>query len=129
MDRGAWQATVHGGCKESDTTERTHTHTHSPCLESQHSLVFSDWLSNRKWSGCCRTSGWGTVVRARHQEPGDDSWIPEKREGTLHFLRFYYLLSFAEKQTCIQIQVLSGSNCVTLFKLHKVLSEPQSHHL
>ena len=24
MDRGAWQATVHGGCKESDTTERLH---------------------------------------------------------------------------------------------------------
>ena len=22
MDRGAWWATVHGGCKESDTTER-----------------------------------------------------------------------------------------------------------
>ena len=26
MDRGAWQATVHGGFKESDTTEHTHTH-------------------------------------------------------------------------------------------------------
>ena len=27
MDRGAWGATVHGGHKESDTTERlTHTH-------------------------------------------------------------------------------------------------------
>ena len=24
MDRGAWQATVHGGHKESDTTEHTH---------------------------------------------------------------------------------------------------------
>ena len=23
MDRGAWQATAHGGCKESDTTEVT----------------------------------------------------------------------------------------------------------
>ena len=23
MDRGAWWATVHGGCKESDTTEAT----------------------------------------------------------------------------------------------------------
>ena len=30
MDRGSWQATVHGGHKESDTTERfTHTHTHT----------------------------------------------------------------------------------------------------
>ena len=25
MERGAWQATVHGGFKESDTTEHTHT--------------------------------------------------------------------------------------------------------
>ena len=30
MDRGAWQATVHGICEESDTTERlTQTHTQS----------------------------------------------------------------------------------------------------
>ena len=30
MDRGAWWATVHGGHKESDTTEQlTHTHTHA----------------------------------------------------------------------------------------------------
>ena len=26
MDRGAWRATVHGGHKESDTTEHRHTH-------------------------------------------------------------------------------------------------------
>ena len=26
MDRGAWQATVHGGCKESYMTERQHFH-------------------------------------------------------------------------------------------------------
>ena len=26
MDRGAWQATVHGGHKESDTTERLSVH-------------------------------------------------------------------------------------------------------
>ena len=33
MDRGAWQATVDGGCKESDmteATERAHVHTHTP---------------------------------------------------------------------------------------------------
>ena len=36
MDRAAWRATVHGGCKESDMTEHTrmhthtHTHTHTP---------------------------------------------------------------------------------------------------
>ena len=28
-ERGAWQATVYGGCKESDTTKRAHTHTHT----------------------------------------------------------------------------------------------------
>ena len=28
MDGGAWWATVHGGCKESDTTERLHSHFH-----------------------------------------------------------------------------------------------------
>ena len=27
-DRGAWWATVHGGRKELDTTEQTHTHAH-----------------------------------------------------------------------------------------------------
>ena len=29
MNRGAWQATVHGGHKESDTTEHAHTYTHA----------------------------------------------------------------------------------------------------
>ena len=29
MDRGAWQAQVHGGHKESDMTKSTHTHTQS----------------------------------------------------------------------------------------------------
>ena len=33
MNREAWWATIHSGCKESDTAERlsthTHTHTHS----------------------------------------------------------------------------------------------------
>ena len=28
MDRGTWQAIVHAGCKESDTTERLSTHKH-----------------------------------------------------------------------------------------------------
>ena len=27
LSRGAWQVTVHGGLKESDMTEHTHTHT------------------------------------------------------------------------------------------------------
>ena len=29
MDRGAWQATVHGVTKESDTTEQLSTHRHA----------------------------------------------------------------------------------------------------
>ena len=34
MDRGGWWATVHGGHKESATTEQlTHTHTHTHTLE------------------------------------------------------------------------------------------------
>ena len=31
IDRGAWQITAHGGCKESDTAERLSTH--SFCTE------------------------------------------------------------------------------------------------
>ena len=29
MDRGAWQATVHGACKELDTTEQLSKHSYS----------------------------------------------------------------------------------------------------
>ena len=35
MDRGAWWATVHGGHKESDTTERRRTHTPRASLVAQ----------------------------------------------------------------------------------------------
>ena len=34
MDRGAWRAIVHGVTKESDMTERTHTHTHGRNMPS-----------------------------------------------------------------------------------------------
>mgnify|MGYP007134379285 CR=1 FL=1 len=37
-DRGAWQATVHGIAKESDTTERLSTHTHTHRLDDK-----SEW--------------------------------------------------------------------------------------
>ena len=37
MDREAWWATVHGGCKESDTTEQLSMHTHG---DSCHLTVF-----------------------------------------------------------------------------------------
>ena len=33
MDRGAWQATVHGGLKESDMTERLSTAQHSVYID------------------------------------------------------------------------------------------------
>ena len=37
MDRGAWQATVHGVAKESDTTEQLRVHTSSvACLFGSH---------------------------------------------------------------------------------------------
>ena len=39
MDRGAWWAIVHGGCKGSDPTEYTHTHTHT------HTHKFSSFVS------------------------------------------------------------------------------------
>jgi len=29
MERGAWQATAHGGHNESDMTKHAHTHAHS----------------------------------------------------------------------------------------------------
>ena len=37
MDRGPWWATVHGGHKELDMTEATHTHTraHTHTLDSE----------------------------------------------------------------------------------------------
>ena len=47
-------------------------------------------------------------------------------------LRFPEVLLPAEiwgRQICVQIQALSGSNCVTLSKNHKVFSEPHFHLL
>ena len=34
MDRGAWWATVHGGHRETDTTEHTHHHHQQQCLKN-----------------------------------------------------------------------------------------------
>ena len=39
MDRGAWQATVHGVTKELDTTERLNTHTYRGSLEFSVQIV------------------------------------------------------------------------------------------
>ena len=32
MEGGAWEAAVHGGCEESDTTERLHFHFSLSCI-------------------------------------------------------------------------------------------------
>ena len=52
VDRGAWWAIVHGGHKESDTTEQlTHTHTHT------HTHTREEINSNRSILGyafCCK---------------------------------------------------------------------------
>ena len=40
MDRGAWQATVHGVTEESDMTEATDTH--SQLLKHQENLTFTE---------------------------------------------------------------------------------------
>ena len=44
MDRGAWQATVHGSHKESDTAEHTHTYTHAHHSEHASSHPFAFFL-------------------------------------------------------------------------------------
>ena len=50
-------------------------------------------------------------------------------EHLTFFFSAYDLLSFAGRQTCIQIWTLTGSNCVNLSKKHNTVSEPQNHHL
>ena len=41
MNRGSWQATVHRGCKESDTVEQLNTHrTFNNTYSKTHSLMF-----------------------------------------------------------------------------------------
>ena len=59
MDRGAWWATVHGGHKESDMTERlsthrhthTHTHTHRDTLSIYYQIpMIAHFLES--WTVC-----------------------------------------------------------------------------
>ena len=46
MDRGAWQATVHGIKEELDMTEQTHTHTHSVLqLKTNFSVLLKQYSS------------------------------------------------------------------------------------
>ena len=50
VDRGAWWASVHGGHKESDMTE--HTHTHTQCLiNSLQSFFTSDSAESHSLQG------------------------------------------------------------------------------
>ena len=44
MDRGAWQATVHGGHKKSDMTEHIHTHVVVQSL-SRDQLFVIPWIA------------------------------------------------------------------------------------
>ena len=44
MDRGAWQATIHGDHKESDTTE--HVPTHQTCAR-HHTKYFSEFRDSK----------------------------------------------------------------------------------
>ena len=62
VDRRAWQATVHGVAKESDTTEQhTHTHTHT-----QKALEWQMW---RTFSFILRVSLRGAQERTVLSEP------------------------------------------------------------
>ena len=66
VDRGAWWAIVHGGHKESDTTEQlTHTHTHT------HTHTREEINSNRSILGyafCCKA--WKPLVKTLHLSYG-----------------------------------------------------------
>ena len=48
MDRGAWRAIVHGVTKESDMTERTHTH-----AQKEHAIMCCTLLSRSVVSDLC----------------------------------------------------------------------------
>ena len=59
--RGAWWATIHGGPKESDTTEHTHTHTQATTSTSIHEVWFVDKRTQ---------SSKGISPSPKAQEPG-----------------------------------------------------------
>ena len=48
MDRGAWWATAHGGCRESDTTERLSTAQHCYYRVSVHRGIFGKYKVSLK---------------------------------------------------------------------------------
>ena len=54
MDRGAWQATVHG-VAGLDTTEYTHTHTHT----HTHSSGLGESVEVTQFPKTCVGVGWG----------------------------------------------------------------------
>ena len=59
MDGGAWWGTVHGGHKESDTTECTHTHTHTLYLRSSSVRFWRGWFALQ----LCGRHCWGPKLR------------------------------------------------------------------
>ena len=50
MDRGAWQATVHGIAKKSDTTKHTHTHLQHLYLYIDRYTVPAQFVKNISFS-------------------------------------------------------------------------------
>ena len=66
MDRGAWQATVHEGHKESDMTEQLHLHVSLSCIgEGNGNLLQYSCLENLKDRGAGRAIVHG-LQRVRH---------------------------------------------------------------
>ena len=99
-------------CRMADGPRKLRQSSSQPSLVSAPSLSCSAGLS----TGSGLVEMGALQPEQDRQEPGDDSSTHEKREGAQCLLRFYYLLNFAERQTCIQIWALTESNCVTLSK-------------
>ena len=88
-DRGAWRATVHGGHKESDTTEppsmQTHTHSHWKAIWSLLSGKFSRhvWdLKRRPSQGTlCFQAPWQVIESINKQAQVGSPGCPPKSAG------------------------------------------------
>ena len=82
MDRGAWQATVHGGHKQLDMTEHAHTHaTLSTLNQTNPGPEDVDWLSQAG-----RSLGWRFQVSAARNPLQQLAWVYWGRRdlGGLH---------------------------------------------
>ena len=63
-ERGAWQATVYGGCKESDTTKRAHTHTHT---HTHGVLIREEIRTQTQREDEMKTQGEGSCLQANER--------------------------------------------------------------